>query len=109
MKQHYVILFGLLNALGAGVYIALVALFLWNAEGLFGKVQNFWGPVFFLLLFVISAAITGGLVLGKPILLYFDGKKREGIELFVWPLIFLALVAIVALLILLVHAPITFP
>ncbi|OGF28113.1 hypothetical protein A2477_04240 [Candidatus Falkowbacteria bacterium RIFOXYC2_FULL_47_12] len=37
-----------------------------------------------LLLFVVSALITAGLALGRPLYLYFDNKKREGIELFFW-------------------------
>jgi hypothetical protein len=55
----------------------------------------------FLLIFVFSAAISGALVLGKPILLYLENKKREAVELFVitlgWIFILLVLFIFLAL------------
>jgi hypothetical protein len=33
------------------------------------------------MLFVFSALVTGGLVLGRPLLLYIDGQKKEGVKL----------------------------
>lgn len=73
-----------LYALGVVAYVAGIAALLSHGEQIFGKLNNFIGPMVFLLLFVISALITGGLVLGRPVYLYFDNKKREGIELFFW-------------------------
>src|SRR3989344_3019329 len=40
-------------------------------------------PIGMLLLFVFSAALTGLLVLGRPILWYLDGKKKEVISLLI--------------------------
>jgi len=58
--------------------------------------EEFWGPVAFLLLFVLSAAVVGALVLGKPALLYLDGEKKEALRTFFYTLGFLLLaVAIV--------------
>lgn len=71
-----------------------------NAERLFGKFENFWGgPVIFLMLFVLSAAIVGALVLGRPILLYLDGAKSEALKFFGYTLgwLFVILVIFVAL------------
>jgi len=65
-----------------GAYIFLVATFLRFAEELFGDGPNILGIIAFLFLFVISAAISSALVLGKPAQLYFDGKKKEGLALF---------------------------
>ena len=52
-----------------------------------------------LLLFVVSATITDLLVLGKPIYLYLEGKKKEAFTLLiatlVWLILFLFLVAVV--------------
>jgi len=39
--------------------------------------RNITGPIAFLLLFVVSAAITGFLVLGQPVMLYVDNKKQD--------------------------------
>ena len=35
----------------------------------------------FLMLFVFSALLTGYLVLGKPIMMYVDGQKKEAVRL----------------------------
>jgi hypothetical protein len=51
-----------------------------NSEKIFNKADNFWSPIAFLLLFVSSALITSSLVLGRPIYLYFDGKKEEAVK-----------------------------
>lgn len=107
MKHHHSIVRGFLDALGTGAYITLVALFFQNANTFLGKVQGLWAPIFFLLLFVSSAAITGSLVLGKPVLLYLEGKKRDGIELFLWTVVFLVILALIVLLAMLVNSPVT--
>lgn len=80
-----------LNSLGAAAYIAAVALFLSNAQNIFGKEEekSFLIPLAMLLLFVLSAAVVGGLILGKPILLYLDGEKKTGIKLFLQSLAWL--------------------
>lgn len=72
----------LLNALGTGVYVAIIALIMQNGEKIFGKMQNIFGPVSFLLLFVLSATITSSLVLGRPILMYLENRKAEALKLF---------------------------
>lgn len=78
MKNSKLIVFALLNSLGVLAYVFVVVSLLNNAQKLFGWPGNFWGPVALLLLFVVSAAIVGLLVLGRPGFLYFSGfKKRE--------------------------------
>ena len=39
-------------------------------------------PVLFLMLFVLSAGVTGALVLGRPVLKYLDGDRKGAIYLF---------------------------
>src|SRR5688572_32522953 len=65
---------------GAIAYVAVVATIMQNAEKLFddGKPDSVLAPIGFLLLLVVSAATMGMLVFGKPVMLYLDGKKREG-------------------------------
>ena len=70
---------------------------MFNGEKFFGKADNFLMPVAMLLLFVLSAAITGALVLGKPILLYLDNKKEDALKLFGWTLGWLAIIVIIVL------------
>ncbi|MFA6963502.1 MAG: hypothetical protein WC227_02190 [Patescibacteria group bacterium] len=73
---------GFLNAFGILVYVVLVATLMQNGDRLFGQADNFVSPIAFLLLFSLSATIVGGLMLGKPLMLYFDGKKKEAVSLF---------------------------
>lgn len=40
-----------------------------------------WMPVIYLMLFVISAAITASLVFGKGVLMYLDGLKKSAVKL----------------------------
>jgi hypothetical protein len=93
---------GLLNALGVLIYISLVAILIDNGEKIFGQVNDYVGPIAFLLLFTISAAAVGGLVLGQPIILYFEEKKKEAIQLFFaimgWLVLFMAIALITATL-----------
>lgn len=89
-------------ALGEVGYIFLVALFFLNMEKYFGDQPDPpapFGIVIILTLLVISAAVSGALILGKPILLYLEGKKREAVEIFGLTLgwMFLVLVIILAL------------
>jgi len=85
----------LLSALGVAVYVAAVAWLMTNAEKIFGKMQNFLGPVAFLMLFVLSAAVVGALIVGRPALLYFDNRKAEAVKMFGWTIGWLLLLILV--------------
>lgn len=87
----------LINALLTGVYATIVALIMKNGERIFGKMDNLFGPVAFLLLFVLSAAITGALILGKPILMYLENRKPEAIRLFFYTIGWLFIIVAVIL------------
>jgi hypothetical protein len=97
MDKRNLIKSSLRNSLGTTVYVAIVALIIYNAEKIFGTMKNIIGPIAFLLLFVTSAAITGFLVLGQPIILYLDNQKREAIKLFVYTVVWLFIFTIIAL------------
>lgn len=100
MKKIDIILKGFINAGAVFIYISAVVWLMSNGQNIFGKSQNmFMMPLFFLLLFVISAAITSLLVFGKPILLYLEGLKKEALVLLgvtvIWLVIFMAIVGII--------------
>lgn len=88
----------LVNASGTFVYTTLVAWFLFNSEKIFGKGMNFLAPLFMLLVLIISASITGFLVLGKPAQLYFDNHKKESVVMLLvtlaWLLVFSLVLAL---------------
>ena len=75
----------LTHALATVAYIALVASFMFYAPKLFGpdggENATVLIPIGMLLLFVVSAAITGSLVFGRPVMWYLDGKKKEAVTL----------------------------
>jgi len=96
MKKSNYIIRGFLSAAGVLTYVATIMWALFNAEKVFGKQfpePNFLIPVMMLLLFIVSACITGALVLGKPIHLYLSGLKKEAVVLLfstvTWLVVFL--------------------
>jgi len=66
------------------LYISGVAWLLSNGQDIFGpdEPKNFWIPATMLLIFVFSATITAALVLGRPLMLYLDGAKKEALKFF---------------------------
>lgn len=102
MKKTKYNLRGFVSAVGVLVYVSAVAWLGFNNQRIFGKPVDFLMPLFVLLLFVISASITGLLVLGKPVHLYLNGQKKEAFILLfttlAWLVIFL--IAVVTLLLL---------
>ena len=73
---------GLLFAGLSVLYVAIVAVVMTNAPRIFGsQMTGLLAPIGFLLLFVVSAAMMGLLIFGKPVMLYLDGQKREAVAL----------------------------
>jgi SNF family Na+-dependent transporter len=99
MKNSNLVLTSFLNSLGITIYISGVSLLMIYGEQIFGKMDNFLGPVAFLLLFVVSAAITGALAVGKPVILYLNKQKKEAVKLFFYTIGWLALLTLIALII----------
>lgn len=91
-----------LNALGTAVYILLVVSFIFSLQRFSNTEDIILIPIAMLLLFVCSAAITGFLVFGKPVMLYLDGKKREAVVMLgytICTLFFLTVIAFICLMI----------
>ena len=99
MKRSTIIWRSLADAAGTFFYVAGVAWFMFNAGKIFDGADSFVAPLFLLLLFVISATITGLLVLGKPAALYLGGQKKESLFLLLatlgWLVIFVLISAAV--------------
>lgn len=95
MKSSKLIFHSFICAVFTTFYIVVVALIIQNGEKIFGKMNNFFGPVAFLLLFVLSAAITGALVVGRPVLLYLEGKKTEAVKLFLYTVSWLLIITLI--------------
>ncbi len=95
----------LLYALGVTVYVVGISYFLNNANKWFGQINGIWGPALILLLLCLSAAIVGSLIFGRPAYLIIAGKKEEGIKMFFYNLMWLAIVTILAFAIFATLAP----
>lgn len=90
---------GFVNALGTCAYIAVLVFVMTHVVAKFSGPDTIAAPMAFLTLFVLSAAVTGGLVLGKPILMYLDNKKKEAVELFFYTVGWLFVATVVLLVV----------
>lgn len=98
MKNTKLLFYAIINSLGVFAYTIGVWWVMSNAPRIIGPMESFWGPVAFLLLFVLSATVVGLLVLGRPAYLYFNGAKREGVKLLLYTLSFLFLIILIVLM-----------
>ncbi len=72
----------LINSLSTFAYIVLIGIFFRNIEKInFGEHDTVLAPIFMLMLFVLSAALTSSLMFGQPVFWYLDGKKKESLQL----------------------------
>lgn len=72
----------ILNALAATAYISAVASLMYYGPKEVDQVDSVVVPIAMLSLFVLSAAVMGYLFVYQPVLLYFEGKKEEGVHFF---------------------------
>lgn len=89
MENNKILFWAFIDAVGTFIYVALVAWLLFNGGTIFGQVHSFAAPLMLLMLFIVSAIITGSLVLARPAYLYFNGFKKEGINLVLATVLFL--------------------
>jgi hypothetical protein len=70
-------LISFLQAFGLAIYCGLVSLFFWKGNEIFSNTPNFLGQILALVLFVTSALISGLLVLGYPLYLFWHKKQTQ--------------------------------
>ena len=88
----------LLNSAGTVLYVIAVALFMYYGTLIkIGRSNSILVPIALLLLFVLSASVTGYLMLSKPAQMYLDGKKKEALSLLTKTITFFGIFTIVAL------------
>lgn len=98
-SNKQILKYSLINAALTSLYIAFIgSLFhfgplILNSQG---KPDTVFAPIAMLLLYVVSASITGSLVLGRPLLWYLDGSKKEAVTLFMYTLASLLLITVIA-------------
>jgi hypothetical protein len=72
----------IINALAAVVYIVGVVLVINFVDKTATHGSTFVAPIAGISLFTLSAAVMGYLFCYQPIQLYFDGKKKQAVNLF---------------------------
>ncbi len=72
----------LFNALGAILYIAIVASIMYYGPKSAGSIDSVVVPVAILSLFVLSAAVMGYIFCYTPLQLFLEGQKKEAAGLF---------------------------
>lgn len=83
----------------AVLYVFIVSQIMRNGEKLFGNLENsIVGPFAFLLLFVLSATIVGGLVFGQSVFLFLEGNKKESIKAAAYSIAWLGAFTIITLI-----------
>ncbi|MBI4117845.1 MAG: hypothetical protein HY453_02085 [Parcubacteria group bacterium] len=87
-----------IHALLTLLYIFIVVNIFENGQEVFPNFSDRFKGFFMLTLFVLSAAVTGSLVMGKPILMYLEGQKSESIKMFSATVGWLALVMLIAVI-----------
>jgi len=93
MQNSTLIKKSLINSTLAALYVFVLAFLMSNNKTISKGAPEFLIGVGMLLVFVISAIVMGYLVLGKPILMYLDGAKKEAVKLFYLTLTWLVLIA----------------
>lgn len=71
------------NAAAASLYIILMALFMFFGTKHIPGEDTVLAPIAMISLFTLSAAVMGYLFCYGPLMLYFDGKKKQAAQLFV--------------------------
>lgn len=77
MKKSSLARIGFLQAAGLAAYVGLVATLISHGEQLGEKVNNFWGPLLFLSLFVFSASVCALIFAGYPFWLVWEKKQTK--------------------------------
>ncbi len=93
---------GLLQACGLAAYIGVFATLARSVQSWTTARSIPFDPIvgisLFLLGFVISALISGSIVLAYPAMLFFDGKKQGALKIVSWTAIWLVAIFAIALI-----------
>ncbi len=86
-----------LNALVAGLYITFISFVMYYGTRYAPHGPSFMAPLAVICLFTLSAAVMGYVFCYTPTVLYFDGKKKAAVQLFLQTVLAFGAVTAVAL------------
>ena len=98
MRKIEILRYAIINAFITAFYVILVASFIYSGERFFGNEKTALIPVAMLMLLVFSAAFTGFLIFGKPVMWYLDNNKKEAFSLFIYTLSLFLIITLIALI-----------
>jgi len=105
MKKSEIVRYAVVNSLATALYIILIATFMfYGIQGFFVASKSVFIPIVMLMLFVLSAAITGSLIFGRPIMFYIDGKKKEALTLLFYTFGAFMLLTVLMILIFIIYS-----
>lgn len=91
----------LINALAAAIYIFLVVVTMnFVTLPLRDKPDTFLAPITVLFVLTLSVAMMAFLFFYQPLLLFIEGKKKNGVELFVKTVSYFAIFTVAVLILL---------
>ncbi|OHA47095.1 MAG: hypothetical protein A3A80_01590 [Candidatus Terrybacteria bacterium RIFCSPLOWO2_01_FULL_44_24] len=90
---------GFLQATCLVVYVSVVALAMHYLSQNTIFISQILSIIIFLLVFVISALISSSIILGYPLIMFFNGKKEEAVRIVLWSIVWLVIFAAVFILI----------
>jgi len=97
-QQHPAVI-GLLESLGLTAYIGLVAVLMQQLDKIVAPYGSVYvGITFVLMLFVLSALVSGSIILGYPILLAKDGKIKMGMQIVGYSMLWMFVIMLLGLL-----------
>jgi len=88
------------NTALAAIYIFLLSQVMQNGSKLFGETDNAFTPFVVLMLFCLSTAVVGGLVFGKSLFLFIEGKKEDGVKSAIYSIGWLGVYTLIGFIIL---------
>ena len=86
---------GFIQALGVLLYCGLIGTVMQNGNTLFGKQDTFMTPIAVLTMLCVSVLICALIVFKKPYELFFDGKKKEALNVVVYTAVSLLVVVVI--------------
>lgn len=100
MTNKKIWIIAVLDGISTGLYVALVAVFMTYANNFFGEADSALGGIAILMLMVLSVAVVGTLILGRPLMMYLDGAKKEAVKTLGFTILVLFILTALALIIL---------
>jgi len=102
MEDKKLIAIAAKNALLTGLYVAVVAIFMTYANKIVGDANSVLSGIAILLLMTLSAVVVGTLILGKPLMMYLDGKKSEAVKTLLHTILGLFILTVLAVVVLII-------